>query len=66
MDMNLQKAAFLRGLELFERGSYAGADTDFRIALRHSSYNQSLALLTRFWLAETCYRAENLYDAVSQ
>ena len=65
MDMNLQKAAFLRGLELFERGSYAGADTDFRIALRHSSYNQSLALLTRFWLAETCYRAGNLNEAVS-
>ena len=63
MDMNLQKAAFLRGLELYERGAYKGADTDFRIALRHSAYNQSLAMLTRFWLAETCYRAGNVDEA---
>ncbi|HIZ85447.1 MAG TPA: tetratricopeptide repeat protein [Candidatus Coprenecus stercoravium] len=72
MDMNLQKAAFLRGLELFERGSYEGACTDFRIALRHSAYNPALALLTRFWLAEACYRsgrydeAIDIYSSLSQ
>lgn len=65
MDMNLQKAAFLRGMELFDRGSYGGAVTDFRIALDHSDYNASLALLTRFWLAEACYRSGRLDEAVS-
>lgn len=64
MDMNLQKAAFLRGKELFDRGSYGGAVTDFNIALRHSTYNLSLGLLTRFWLAESYYRSGNLEEAV--
>lgn len=64
MDMNLQKAAFLRGLELFERGSYGGAAVDFGIALNHSSYNAALGLLTRFWLAETYYRSGKLDEAV--
>ena len=64
MDMNLQKAAFLRGKELFDRGAYGGADTDFRIALNHSTYNQALGLLTRFWLAETCYRSGNVDESV--
>lgn len=64
MDMNLQKAAFLRGKELFDRGSYGGAVTDFNIALKHSSYNLSLGLLTRFWLAESYYRSGNLEEAV--
>lgn len=65
MDVNLQKAAFLRGLELFGRGSYGGAETDLKIALRHSSYNRTLKLLTQFWLAETCYRAGKTDDAIS-
>lgn len=64
MDVNLQKAAFLRALELFGRGSYRGAITDFNIALKHSSYNQSLTLLTRFWLAEAYYRTGNIEDAI--
>lgn len=65
MDVNLQKAAFLRGLELFGRGSYGGADTDFRIALKHSTYNRTLKLLTQFWLAETCYRAGRTDEAIA-
>ena len=64
MDMNLQKAAFLRGKELFDRGAYGGAETDFRIALNHSAYNQTLALLVRFWLAETCYRSGKVDEAI--
>ncbi|HIZ87240.1 MAG TPA: tetratricopeptide repeat protein [Candidatus Coprenecus pullistercoris] len=65
MDVNLQKAAFLRAVELFGRGSYGGAGTDFRIALRHSSYNPTLGLLAKFWLAETCYRAGDIDEAIS-
>lgn len=38
--------------------------TDFNIALKHSSYNLSLGLLTRFWLAESYYRSGNLEEAV--
>lgn len=64
MDVNLQKAAFLRALELFERGSYKGAITDFNIALRHATYNQPLALLTRFWLAEAYYRSGDIDAAL--
>lgn len=64
MDMNLQKAAFFRAKELFDRGSYGGAVTDFNIALKHSAYNPALGLLTRFWLAESYYRSGNTDEAV--
>lgn len=64
MDMNLQKAAFLRALELYDMGSYAGAVTDFRIALGHSTYNRKLSLLTRFWLADALYRTGALDEAI--
>lgn len=64
MDVNLQKAAFLRGMELFDRGAYGGAAVDFRIAVDHSSYNTALGLLTRFWLAEAYYRSGKVDEAV--
>lgn len=64
MDVNLQKAAFLRGMELLERGAYNGAITDFRISLKHSTYNMSLSLLAKFWLAEAYYRVENYDEAL--
>ena len=64
MDVNLQKAAFLRGMELFDRGAYGGAAVDFRIAVDHSSYNTVLGLLTRFWLAEAYYRSGKVDEAV--
>lgn len=64
MDVNLQKAAFLRGMELLESGSYNGAITDFNISLKHSTYNTSLALLVKFWLAEAQYRVENYDEAL--
>lgn len=64
MDMNLQKAAFLRGMELFERGSYGGAVSYFRTSLDHSSYNTSLGLLARFWLAEAYYRSGKVDESI--
>lgn len=64
MDVNLQKAAFFRAKELFDRGAYGGAVTDFNIALRHSAYNPTLGLLTRFWLAEAYYRTGKTDEAL--
>ncbi len=63
MMVNLQKAAFLRAMELFERGSYKGAVTDFKISIRNSRYNSSLYMLAQFWLAETYFRMEQYNDA---
>ena len=63
MEMNLQKAAFLRGLELYGMGSYGGAVEGFRMSSEHSSYNRNLGLLTRFWLADALYRTGNAAGA---
>ena len=70
MEMNLQKAAFLRGLELYGRGAYGAAVSDLRLSLQHSGQNRTLALLASFWLAETLYmsgeadEAEVLYEGL--
>ncbi len=64
MSLNLQKAAFLRGKELFDMGSFEGAVNGFRTSLQHSSYNQTLALLTRFWLAEAYSRSGQTDEAI--
>lgn len=64
MELNLQKAAFFRGMELFEAGSYGGAVTDFGISLDHSQYNNALALLTRFWMAESYYRTGRIDESI--
>lgn len=64
MEVNLQKAAFLRGMELFASGSYEDAASCFNTALDHSTYNTSLGLLTRFWLAETYYRSGRTDESV--
>ncbi len=63
MMVNLQKASFLRAMELFERGSYKGAATDFKISIKNSRYNNSLYMLAQFWLAETYFRLEQYEDA---
>ncbi len=64
MEMNLQKASFFRGLELFGRGAYGEAAAEFGKSLEHSAYNTRLSLLTRFWLAETYYRSGNVDGAI--
>lgn len=64
MEVNLQKAAFLRGIELFGSGSYEGAAESFNTALDHSAYNPALGLLTRFWLSEACYRSGRVGESL--
>ncbi len=64
MMRNLQKAAFLRGMELFERGAYKGAATDFQISIKNGRFNNSVTMLAQFWLAETYSRLGQYGDAL--
>lgn len=64
MELNLQKASFLRGLQQVEMGSYSGAVTSFKTSLSHSSQNTNLMLLTKFWLSEAYYRSDNFDEAL--
>lgn len=62
--LKLQKAAFFRGLELVERGSYSDAAEYFKNSIKNGSYNQPLQNLAQFWLAECYYRGNKLTQAL--
>ncbi|MFA6770232.1 MAG: tetratricopeptide repeat protein, partial [Bacteroidales bacterium] len=54
--VNLQKATFLRGIQLINIGSYRAAIPVFELSLSNGYYNNNLANVTQFWLAEAYYR----------
>ncbi len=60
---NLQKASYYNGLELYQAGKYVEAGKNFSLATQHSSYDESLAALAKYWQAETDYRMGNYVKA---
>lgn len=56
--MNLQKAAFFRGIQLVKSGAYSKAAEYFSNSLRNGNYNSNLKNLASFWLAECYYRSD--------
>lgn len=64
MELNFQKAAFLRGMQLFEMGSFASAIDEFQLSLKHGYYNQELTNLAKFWCAESNYWLDNFDEAI--
>lgn len=64
MVRNLQKAAFFRSMQLFERGSYRAEIIDFKIALKFGSFNRALYDLSSFWLAEAYYRTDIFKESI--
>lgn len=56
MVLNLQKAAFFRAMQLLEMSSYRSAIEYFEISIANGAYNQSLAMLAKFWMGEAYYR----------
>lgn len=64
MRINLQKAAFFRAMQLFESGSYRGAITHFNLSIDNGVNNTSLALLAKFWLAESYFRTNLFQESI--
>ncbi len=62
--LKLQKAAFFRGLELVDRGSYSDAAGYFKSSIKHGGYNTQLMNLAGFWLAECCYRGNKFTESL--
>lgn len=62
MVLNLQKAAYFRGMEQFSLGSYKSAQESFSLSVKNGTNNKRLLDLAKYWLAETCYRLAD-YDA---
>lgn len=54
--VNLQKAAFLRGMQLIDLGAYREAVPNLELAVNNGNYNLALRDVARFWLAEAYYR----------
>ncbi|MFA7116641.1 MAG: tetratricopeptide repeat protein [Bacteroidales bacterium] len=61
MTLNLQKAAFFRGMQLYKMGSFRLAIESFEVGLSKGEINQNLNYLCNYWLAESYYRS-GLYD----
>lgn len=54
--VNLQKATFLRGMQLLNLGAYRESIPVFELSIANGQYNNNLMNVTRFWLAESYYR----------
>lgn len=54
--VNLQKATFLRGMELVSLGAYREALPIFHNSLQIGEHNRELLNVTKFWLSEAYYR----------
>ena len=61
---NLQKAAFLRAMQLIEGRGYRAAEPLLETAAEMGE-NESLSNLARFWQAECCYRDDRWSEAIS-
>ena len=61
---NLQKAAFLRAMQLIEGRGYRAAEPLLETAAEMGD-NESLSNLARFWQAECCYRDDRWSEAIS-
>lgn len=62
--VNLQKATFLRGMQLLNLGAYRAAIPVFELSLSNGAYNNNLYNVTNFWLAEAYYRNNQFKRAV--
>ena len=61
---NLQKASFLRALQLIEGKGYRAAEPLLETAAETGD-NPGLSNLARFWLAECCYRDDRWSEAIA-
>lgn len=61
---NLQKAAFLRGMQLFNLGGYRDAIPYFEQSIASSGYNSYLKNLAKFWQAEALFRNNQFQESV--
>ena len=63
MQNNYTKANFLRGEELFAKGSYRDAAPYFRATAYYLPKTDRLNQFSRYWMAESYYRTENYAEA---
>ena len=61
----LQRAAYFRGLELFQNLNYTDAIQMFTKSLEYAGYNQQIAAQALFWRAESHYRLSNFENAAN-
>jgi tetratricopeptide (TPR) repeat protein len=59
-----QRAAFFRGLELYNNLEFDSARRLFEIALKYADNDPMIAARTYFWSAEVQYRKKNIDEAI--
>lgn len=61
----LQRASFLRGLQLAELGAFREASPYFETGANLAKYNEFIGNMSKFWLAESLYRNNQFADAIT-
>ncbi len=61
---NLQKASFLRGMQLVNLGGYRDAIQYFELSISNSGANYALKNVARFWLAESLFRDDQFQKSI--
>ncbi|MFA6335251.1 MAG: tetratricopeptide repeat protein [Bacteroidales bacterium] len=61
---NLQKASFLRGMQLVNLGGYRDAIPYFELSITNSGFNSYLKNIAKFWLAEALYRDNQFQESI--
>lgn len=62
---NLQKASFLRALQLIESGSYRAAVPMLELSVASGKRNENLSNLARYWDAECLFRDGKYIEAIN-
>lgn len=63
--VSIQKASFLRGMQLIDLGAYREAIPFLETAVRNGAYNTQIDNLSNYWLAEAYYRNGQFQDAIN-
>ena len=60
----IQRAAFLRGMQLFNAGSYREAESLFNMAIDARSQLVDVTMLATYWKAESLYRSNRFQESI--
>ncbi len=60
----VQKAAFLRAMQLIDKGAFSDAIPFLQLSIKNGSYNEPLNNVANFWLSECYFRGDKYQESL--